>query len=258
MQDRSGLLGPAPALVVRAAPAPHPLTQVSAYDPGPIESVVVARGSSTWAVSGGPEDPWSADRDVYFARNTSSGMLPPTRVSGQVGDELYPHLTYDPSGKLHVAYSMPGAGNELDVAHARSTDGGLTWTVTRLAIVDKQRVTDIEASANGSLWIAYTDDVRDQVVGLLYSSDGGVTWVSAGIQFGSPQVRMVRNTKLDSINNGTSGALFMSGLLQFQGNDVLPVYYNDKDGSGAANWVIRVFTAPLPGATGPWADGSAG
>jgi hypothetical protein len=245
----------------RALPAavqlPSSLGPIASFDPGPVAAKVIETGGTGWAptvIRGGS----GADKDVYFAKNTTSGMLPPTRVSGAIADDLTPYLSYDPSGGLHVAYSLPGPGNDLEVAHARSADGGLTWTITSIYMVDRQRVTDLEVSPNGSLWIAYTDDTRDQVVGLLFSPDSGVTWKFAGFQFTSPSVRNVRNTKLDSINNGTSGALFMSGLLRLSGNDVLPVYYNDKDGSGPANWVVRAFTSPLPGATGPWSDGTTG
>jgi hypothetical protein len=264
----------APAKVSRASPMVADGFDVIPENNGPAETRVVAIGAPTWAIRSTASA--SAGKDVYVAVNGSAGMGKPMKVADSAStptdDEITPHLDYDSNGNLIVAYTRVTGGSTNKLFFGKSTDGGATWTVSQLDAANTsttRRVTDLEVAQNGSLWVVFTDSQWDQVTGLLHSRDGGTTWVNQGIRFTNAAVRKVRNIQLDAAPNGTTGALFLSGLLEFNAADVLPIYYNDADGGilkagvcGAGQprpscWRIAAFTQPLPNTTGPWLGGSA-
>ena len=86
-----------------------------------------------------------ANVDVYFSKSSNQGddWTTPTIVNGEgpnVGDQFFPWLEIDPTGRLHVVYldSRHTAQNDgvvngmFDAYYAYSEDGGTSWTEIRL------------------------------------------------------------------------------------------------------------------------------
>jgi len=95
------------------------------------------------------------------------------------------HLEPDPAGTLHLAYVRPqhSAASPAGVYYARSTDGGVTWSVPevlyrsvyfRLLSPEEAHV-HVAAGGEGRVYVTW-DDPRLETAFYARSTDGGLAW----------------------------------------------------------------------------------
>ena len=146
--------------------------------------------------------PWSLD-------TTSFGVFPTydaqPRVATGGSNQQTVHAIWSGGGNNPA----PFAGQTYPIVYSRSTDGGLTWLVSRLVLpaLDASHYLGFNPGSysidckDNIVAIAYGDPKTD--VGLLKSTDGGNTWTSTIVHsFPIPfynQTTMITDTNSDAI-----------------------------------------------------------
>ena len=139
---------------------------------------------------------WSEDdaatREVHYGVSADGGItwssegadLTLSDPSSAV-DTNTPSITCDPMGAFHVAWTQEVPAGTVEVHHARSTDGGVTWSGTTLDRVISfpdgngaisPRITACEDRV--FVFWRETGDSGDPSIHMGMSTDGGDTWTS--------------------------------------------------------------------------------
>jgi hypothetical protein len=121
-----------------------------------------------------------------------SGLLPGlTLASSPAGPNERasdPVVAFDATNQVWLIATLALAGRTTRLTVSRSTDGA-TWKTPVVAAeataggisFDKEWIACDNGSASaykGRCYLAYTDTVRDESLGVIYSTDGGLTWSS--------------------------------------------------------------------------------
>lgn len=136
----------------------------------------------------------AADRDIFAMRSNSDGQIwtPPswlnTNASSDMQSDYFPHVATNGHGNWVTVWQtredIGGAGTDMDLFVARSTDGGVSWSDPALlnlnAAVDGvgdyyPRVVSDGAGRWVGVWQSYTTG-SDGDVSFTYSDDNGLTW----------------------------------------------------------------------------------
>jgi len=121
-------------------PGEFRVPQLASLAVDPVSGTLYCVYFDTTSVAGG-----DADVDLYLTRSDDGGdsWTAPVVISADPdppGDQFFPWLEVDPSGRLHLLYydssltvqPDSAASAWLDAAYAWSDDGGATWTSHRL------------------------------------------------------------------------------------------------------------------------------
>lgn len=261
-----GLLEGANRVYLTATPARHAVLG-STVDAA--VSSLIFSGSTSGTITPDSPDPAGA------LTVSLTPLFSDVRTSGEGGVTTYriPGIASDPDGILHAVYDHRYSGGSdlpanIDVGYARSTDGGATWSPSRVIL-------DFDASAPGSsgngvgdpcilhdpltdtLWVAAlwsfgnngyngsgagTAPADTGQYVLTKSTDGGLTW--------SPPINITTDVK-DDVNWRLVFQGPGHGLAMRDGTLVFPSQYRDATGTVR---VCSVFSTDH-GAT--WDFGSA-
>jgi hypothetical protein len=142
------------------------------------ESVDIATGSANQVYV-----VWTGNNVIREARSLNGGntwltvtqiITPASVLTGK------PSLAIDVTGTLHLAWTESGSG--WDICHARSSDGGTTWTNrTCNTVSSNQQNPDVAVDAVTGWIHTVWEEYRSGTAEIYYntSSDGGVSWGAA-------------------------------------------------------------------------------
>lgn len=173
-------------------------------------------------------DPKTGEFPKTSAMEAYKQYLATTGIQSGSGNwtSMGPSITnggYAGLGRLNCIGFHPTDANTFYVGAAaggiwKTTDGGSTWfplsdTIPAMGISD---IEVIETSGDDIIYIATGDrDHGDTYsVGVLKSTDGGVTWNETGLNWSQSQLRLVNRTLMDPDGNDTLYAATSIGLFQ--------------------------------------------
>jgi hypothetical protein len=132
--------------------------------PGPGEFVITHRDEHFLGF--GSEDSASADLELYGAPSGRKVMVDGGRSAGNRSA-----IAYLPDGRVAVAYTLDEPETEVWVA----VEDGDDWSRTRVSEATAIHRLALDATSDGTLWLAYFD--RDTVdLAVASSTDDGETW----------------------------------------------------------------------------------
>ncbi|HJQ85692.1 MAG TPA: sialidase family protein, partial [Candidatus Binatia bacterium] len=232
----SGARAWAAALELEAAP---PVTVAATVGPvGNWSPHLATNGAGTWIAV------WQAGvhpgfmNEPYVARSTDDGLTwsPPQRLAPGVArgsdfDRASPHIATDRSGTWIVAWHavpaeyIPGVQGNSDVFLARSTDDGVTWTVTG------------RVDGSGGSQPTFTSDVYPD----LASGIGGgwmVVWLSAGPYVGVdfPYPGIYRSRSSDGGATWSAGVPLSDDTTNDPAEEYGPYVASDRHGTWLTGW----------------------
>ena len=171
--------------------------------------------------------------EIYYKRSTDGGAtwLPSQRLTWTLSSSEKPAIAVDPSGHVHVVWSDYATDN-WEIIYKRSTNGGVTWSVS-------QRLTwtagyserpFLLADSSGKLYLVWQDYFASGNPEIYFkkSPDGGVNWTASQ--------RLTFNT--DESTN-TALCIDPSGNLHVLWNDSTPgnfEIYHKKSTTGGTTW----------------------
>lgn len=122
----------------------------------------------------------STNYEIYYKKSTNGGMNwnPPTRLTWTSNKAMYPEITVEPAGNIHVAWEYGDIGDK-EIYYKQSLDDGNTWsTVSRLTWMGgESRDPTITADVYGTIAIAWNDDNSGNYdIYYKESTDNGQTW----------------------------------------------------------------------------------
>lgn len=131
---------------------------------------------------------------------------------------------YSGLGRINFVYPMPNDSNTIWVGTAsgglwKTTNGGTTWTTNtdNLDVMPTLGVNDMAFDINNpnTMYIATGDHTGTTYsVGLLKSTDKGVTWETTGLNYNLNATRVIYNISLHPTNNKILYAATNSGIVK--------------------------------------------
>jgi len=118
--------------------------------------------------------------EIYYTKSTDGGSSWAScrRLTYTSGSSLYPDLTVDPSGNLHLVWEDSTSAS-YEIFYKKSSDAGATWTSgKRLTWTpDMSRISDIVADPSGQLHVVWRDRTPGNYeVYYKKSTNGGTAW----------------------------------------------------------------------------------
>jgi hypothetical protein len=139
---------------------------------------IATDGSGSWIAVWDRWDAVGGEPDIVYSRSVDGGLTwsAPAPVDANAGsDTSYdqaPLLAMDGTGTAVVVWNR-----DADVAFARSTDGGLTWSApTLLAGSANTFGHDIATDGAGTWVVTWTAEPADYEIQVVRSTDGGASW----------------------------------------------------------------------------------
>ena len=118
--------------------------------------------------------------EIYYMKSTDAGATwtPKQRLTYNSGKSMWPAITADSAGVLHVVWQDDKAGNP-EIYYMRSSDGGVTWPlVKRLTWTAGESVRPALAVLSGiNLHVVFSENMPGSYeICYKRSGDGGSTW----------------------------------------------------------------------------------
>jgi len=118
--------------------------------------------------------------EVFYKKSTNGGTNWTTkRLTWNSGESEVPAIAVDSGNHIHVVYSDNTPGNK-EIFYKRSTNGGVSWTITRLTWSSGHSNDPAIAVDSGNhIHVVYSDDTPGSPeICYRRSTNGGSTWGS--------------------------------------------------------------------------------
>jgi hypothetical protein len=183
---------------------------------------------------------FNESRGVYVATAEASTLEwgPPVRVfdaaTAGCAKVEQTSLTGGTDGTLHLAWvcaSLPGGIGPMAIYHARSSDGGLTWSEPALVLERRAAWSQIAVDRRGSLHLVWEERLGDRIYTWdAISRTGGQDWEE-------PLSISVVDAKasFSSMSSDSSGRFHLLQAVQ-EGHNPPVLHYSEWDGSA---WMAR-------------------
>jgi hypothetical protein len=121
--------------------------------------------------------------EIYYKKSTNGGVSWPgaKRLSWSPEDSILPDIASDSTGNTHVVWSDYTPGT-VGIFHRKSTNGGITWSVTKNLTKYTFDSFDpaISVDSNDNIHVVWDDDTPGSIeIYYKRSTDGGVTWANS-------------------------------------------------------------------------------
>jgi hypothetical protein len=124
---------------------------------------------------------WNGDipgnSEIYYKKSIDGGSTWTglKKLTSNKGYSLYPSIATDTNNNIHVAWRDSTSGY-TEIHYMKSTDGGTTWTPTRLTWIKSFcAAPDIVTDSNDHIYVVWHS------LGNIYSkksTDGGISWTN--------------------------------------------------------------------------------
>ena len=143
---------------------------------------------------------------VYFQKSNDNGFTWSSAVivASDANTQRYPNITTNKNGDLVCVYSSDeDSVADFGIKAKRSTDGGVTWS-SSIDVIDYDaedlEYPDIIRDINGTLIVACRKCVANSDIAMSFSTDDGLTWLTAGQLLKSTGATDLAGPKLTLVN----------------------------------------------------------
>jgi len=133
------------------------------------------------------EDRSPGNYEVYFKRSSNGGSTWITkRLTWSSGNSYNPVVAVDLSNHIHIVWQDNALGNNHEINHKKSTDGGTNWTHKRLTYSPGDSYTPaIAIDSHNHIHLVWSDWTNDPQIYYKRSTDGGTTWTTKRLTYSS-------------------------------------------------------------------------